>query len=305
MDDAGFDRSGMRRVSDGVFLKAELSVSDVAGEGLSPFILPLKDSLMLLPRPLALFGRALLRRCPNCGGRPIFDGWFRMRDRCPRCGTRAAPRGGGLPGRGVHVQHRRGRADLRRAVRRGAGGHLARPALEPAAVRRHGADDRGTGRLLSLLQDHLSGVRPALPAGAARRAAAAGPTAACEFARFTRRLLSPGTRIAPCRPVRLQSEGPMSRALAAAGWSFVALCGLILASHRDIPRTSPEEASRPIPRPLTRATPARGSPRSSPSATRSKSRYSSSGVRRPPTRTVPATPRPATRSPGRSTGPAR
>ena len=28
----------------------------------------------------------------------------------------------------------------------------------------------------------------------------------------------------------------MSRALAAAGWSYVALCGLILASHRDIPR---------------------------------------------------------------------
>ncbi|HET7424579.1 MAG TPA: hypothetical protein VFJ92_13530 [Gemmatimonadales bacterium] len=27
----------------------------------------------------------------------------------------------------------------------------------------------------------------------------------------------------------------MSRALAAAGWSYVALCGLILASHRDIP----------------------------------------------------------------------
>jgi hypothetical protein len=28
----------------------------------------------------------------------------------------------------------------------------------------------------------------------------------------------------------------MSRALAIAGWSYVALCGLILASHRDIPR---------------------------------------------------------------------
>ena len=41
---------------------------------------------MPLSRTLALFGRALLRRCPNCGGRPIFDGWFRMRDRCPRCG---------------------------------------------------------------------------------------------------------------------------------------------------------------------------------------------------------------------------
>ena len=41
---------------------------------------------MSLSRFLALFGPALLRRCPNCGGRPIFDGWFRIRDRCPRCG---------------------------------------------------------------------------------------------------------------------------------------------------------------------------------------------------------------------------
>jgi uncharacterized protein (DUF983 family) len=36
-------------------------------------------------RILVLFGRALVRRCPNCGGGPIFDGWFRMRERCPRC----------------------------------------------------------------------------------------------------------------------------------------------------------------------------------------------------------------------------
>src|SRR3954454_22598287 len=41
---------------------------------------------MSLARVLALFGRALLRRCPNCGGGPIFNRWFRMRDRCPRCG---------------------------------------------------------------------------------------------------------------------------------------------------------------------------------------------------------------------------
>ena len=41
---------------------------------------------MSLRRILALLGRALLRRCPNCGGGPIFEGWFRMRDHCPRCG---------------------------------------------------------------------------------------------------------------------------------------------------------------------------------------------------------------------------
>jgi uncharacterized protein (DUF983 family) len=39
---------------------------------------------MTASRVLALFGRALVRRCPNCGGGPIFDGWFRMREHCPR-----------------------------------------------------------------------------------------------------------------------------------------------------------------------------------------------------------------------------
>ena len=34
-------------------------------------------------------GRALLRRCPWCGGRKAwFDGWFRRADRCHTCGLR-------------------------------------------------------------------------------------------------------------------------------------------------------------------------------------------------------------------------
>jgi uncharacterized protein (DUF983 family) len=33
-----------------------------------------------------LFWRALRLRCPNCGGRPIFHSWFRMRRHCPACG---------------------------------------------------------------------------------------------------------------------------------------------------------------------------------------------------------------------------
>lgn len=33
-----------------------------------------------------LLRRALVRRCPNCGGRGIFTGWFALRDACPRCG---------------------------------------------------------------------------------------------------------------------------------------------------------------------------------------------------------------------------
>lgn len=38
------------------------------------------------PGAFTLFGRALRRRCPNCGGRPIFTRWVRMADRCPSCG---------------------------------------------------------------------------------------------------------------------------------------------------------------------------------------------------------------------------
>jgi len=33
-----------------------------------------------------LFGRALRRRCPACGGGPIFESWTRMAERCPACG---------------------------------------------------------------------------------------------------------------------------------------------------------------------------------------------------------------------------
>jgi hypothetical protein len=30
-------------------------------------------------------GRALIRRCPRCGGRRIFRGYLRLSDRCPAC----------------------------------------------------------------------------------------------------------------------------------------------------------------------------------------------------------------------------
>jgi uncharacterized protein (DUF983 family) len=38
------------------------------------------------PRPRTLLGRAIRRRCPSCGGHPIFDGWLHMKDQCPSCG---------------------------------------------------------------------------------------------------------------------------------------------------------------------------------------------------------------------------
>jgi uncharacterized protein (DUF983 family) len=41
-----------------------------------------------MTRALLLFGRALLLRCPNCGGGPVFKGYFTLRETCPRCGLR-------------------------------------------------------------------------------------------------------------------------------------------------------------------------------------------------------------------------
>ena len=33
-----------------------------------------------------MFGRALLARCPRCGGRGLFASWFRVKERCATCG---------------------------------------------------------------------------------------------------------------------------------------------------------------------------------------------------------------------------
>ncbi|HKV76212.1 MAG TPA: DUF983 domain-containing protein [Gemmatimonadales bacterium] len=33
-----------------------------------------------------MLGRAVRRRCPRCGGGPLFTRWIRMADHCPRCG---------------------------------------------------------------------------------------------------------------------------------------------------------------------------------------------------------------------------
>ena len=39
-----------------------------------------------LSRARRLFGRALRRRCPNCGRGRVMASWFRLRPRCPACG---------------------------------------------------------------------------------------------------------------------------------------------------------------------------------------------------------------------------
>jgi len=51
------------------------------GDPLAPFRLTPASAARLL-------GRALLLRCPNCGGGPLPERWLRMRPRCPRCRLR-------------------------------------------------------------------------------------------------------------------------------------------------------------------------------------------------------------------------
>lgn len=34
----------------------------------------------------ALLGRALRRRCPQCGSKGFFAGWFKLNSQCPTCG---------------------------------------------------------------------------------------------------------------------------------------------------------------------------------------------------------------------------
>ena len=43
---------------------------------------------MKTPPPPVMVGRALTRRCPNCGGGRLYQGWFRSVARCPTCGLR-------------------------------------------------------------------------------------------------------------------------------------------------------------------------------------------------------------------------
>jgi uncharacterized protein (DUF983 family) len=45
-----------------------------------------QDEELPSPSRWVLVWRALRRRCPCCGSRDLFDGWFKMRDRCPNCG---------------------------------------------------------------------------------------------------------------------------------------------------------------------------------------------------------------------------
>jgi uncharacterized protein (DUF983 family) len=41
-----------------------------------------------MKRALAMFARALRRRCPNCGAGPVIARWIHTRPACPRCRLR-------------------------------------------------------------------------------------------------------------------------------------------------------------------------------------------------------------------------
>ena len=52
-----------------------------------------RTSLWNLPRhtwarAVATMRRAFTRRCPYCGGRGVYEGFFALRDTCPTCGVR-------------------------------------------------------------------------------------------------------------------------------------------------------------------------------------------------------------------------
>ncbi len=49
------------------------------------------DDVVAAPPSTTLrFLRGARRRCPRCGSRGLFKGWFRLRDHCPGCGYRFA-----------------------------------------------------------------------------------------------------------------------------------------------------------------------------------------------------------------------
>ncbi|HZQ28030.1 MAG TPA: DUF983 domain-containing protein [Acidimicrobiales bacterium] len=50
-------------------------------------VTPTGDAVGELPFKRMLW-RGLRKRCPVCGGRKLFKGWFQMKERCPTCGFR-------------------------------------------------------------------------------------------------------------------------------------------------------------------------------------------------------------------------
>ena len=45
-------------------------------------------SALVQPVKRVMFGRAIRKQCPICGGGSLFRGWFTMKEHCPTCGLR-------------------------------------------------------------------------------------------------------------------------------------------------------------------------------------------------------------------------
>ena len=54
--------------------------------GRKPLLLPGPKHELTFARIARMVGRALLLRCPRCGGGGIFHHWLKQRAACPRCG---------------------------------------------------------------------------------------------------------------------------------------------------------------------------------------------------------------------------
>jgi uncharacterized protein (DUF983 family) len=59
---------------------------------------PAEQPLLREASGLRVIVRGLRKRCPRCGERGIFDGWFTLKARCPRCDLRFEKEEGGFLG---------------------------------------------------------------------------------------------------------------------------------------------------------------------------------------------------------------
>ena len=66
----------------------DLDPPRVPTNGRKPLILPGSRREVTFARVARMVGRALLLRCPRCGGGGILHHWLKAREQCPRCGIR-------------------------------------------------------------------------------------------------------------------------------------------------------------------------------------------------------------------------
>src|SRR5687768_12037460 len=68
--------------------QTEIDPSAPRTNGRKPLILPGARHEVTAGRVARMVGRALILRCPRCGGGGLFHHWLKPRAACPRCGVR-------------------------------------------------------------------------------------------------------------------------------------------------------------------------------------------------------------------------